>query len=140
MAFKIMLDANIILDLTLKREDYKTAKEVISLAINGTVNAFITPSILHICGYWLTKAYGHPKAKEILLSLLADIRCVDIPHEMTIASLHSSIKDIEDALQYYTALHHKMDYFISHDRRIYKEAAPVLPAYSPEEFLNIIAR
>lgn len=43
--------------------------------------------------------------------------------------------DIEDALQYYTALHHKIDYFISCDKQLKKAAIPSLPVYLPEEFL-----
>ncbi len=136
MAFKVMFDANIILDLTLKRDDYDIAKRLFTLAIQGNIKGFVTPSILHISGYWLTKAYGQTKAREILLLLLADIESVDLPHEMAVAALHSSMKDIEDSIQYYTALHHKMDYFISRDRRIYKDSIPSLPSYSPEEFLK----
>lgn len=139
MASKVMLDANIILDLTLKRDDHEVAKEIVTLAVNGSIQAYVTPSIIHICGYWLTKAYGQAKAKELLLSLLTDITCIDISHEIVVAALHSTIKDIEDALQYYTALHHKIDYFISRDKQILKVAIPVLPAYTPEEFLKEIS-
>lgn len=102
MAFRVMLDANIILDYTLKRNDYETAKHILSLAVDGSIKAFITPSIIHICDYWLTKAYGQDKAKKLMLTLLADITSIDINHATTIAALHSSLTDIEDALQYYT--------------------------------------
>jgi predicted nucleic acid-binding protein len=44
--------------------------------------------------------------------------------------------DIEDALQYYTAMHHKVDYFISLDKNLIKSAIPVLPILTPEEFLK----
>jgi predicted nucleic acid-binding protein len=138
MAFKVMLDANIILDYALKRDDKAIAKEILSLVIQGTIQGYITPSIVHICAYWLTKAYGHEKAKRILLSLLTDVKVLDIPHDTTIAALHSSIRDIEDALQYYTALHHKLDYFISRDKQLLKEAIPLLPIYTPLQFLKEI--
>lgn len=133
-----MLDANIILDYTLKRDDFKTAKEILSRVIDGTIQGFITPSIVHICGYWLTKAYGQEKAKKLLLTLVADVKVVDITHETSVAALHSSIKDNEDALQYYTALQHKLDYFISRDKQFHKEAIPLLPIYTPEQFLKEI--
>ena len=138
MAFRVMLDANIILDYTLKRDDKEIAKDILSLTIDGSIQGFITPSIVHICAYWLTKAYGHEKAKKILLSLLVDVKVLDIPHETTIAALHSSMKDVEDALQYYTALHYKLDYFISRDKQLLKEAIPLLPIYTPLQFLKEI--
>ncbi len=49
------------------------------------------------------------------------------------------MSDIEDALQYYTAMHHKLDYFISRDKGLKKAAIPVLPVCSPEEFIMNIA-
>jgi hypothetical protein len=35
MASKVFLDANILLDLTLKRADYEVAKKIVILAIEG---------------------------------------------------------------------------------------------------------
>lgn len=136
MASKVFLDANVLLDLTLKRADYDSAKEIMSMAIQGRIHALVTPSIIHILGYWLTKAYDHAKAKEIILALLNDVTCIDILHEHVINALHSPIRDIEDALQYYAALHYRVDYFISRDKQLKKDAISVLPIYSPEEFLK----
>lgn len=135
MASKVFLDANILLDFTLKRDEYEQSRKIIELAINGAIRAFITPSIVHIVGYWLTKAYGNAKAKEILLTLMADVTVIDLPHEIALNALHSKITDIEDALQYYTAVYHKLDYFISRDKQLQKQGIPVLPVYTPKEFL-----
>ncbi len=138
MASKVFLDANILLDLTLKRDGYETARQIIELAVNGQIQAFITPSIVHITGYWLTKAYGHAKAKELLLTLLTDVYVIDTNHAITVHALHSKIKDIEDSLQYYSALHHKIDYLVTQDKDLQKASIPALPVYSPEEFLREI--
>lgn len=136
MASRVFLDANILLDFTLKREGHPLARKLIELVVNGQIQAFITPSIVHIVGYWLTKAYGNTKAKELLLTLMADVTVMDISHEISMAALHSKIKDIEDALQYYTAIHHKIDVFISRDKDLQKAAIPTLPVYAPDEFLK----
>ena len=136
MAFKIFLDANVLLDFTLKREGYDSSKKIIELVVSGQLQAFITPAIVHIVGYWLTKVYGAATTKDLLLTLLADISVVDITHDITINALHSKIKDIEDALQYYTAMHHKIDYFISKDKNLQKDSIPALPVYTPGQFLK----
>jgi predicted nucleic acid-binding protein len=136
MAFRVFLDANILLDFTLKRPEYKSARQLVAWAVEGRIAAFITPSIVHIVAYWLTKAYASESAKKILLTLLADIQVIDIGHETTVNALNSKMTDIEDALQYYTALHHKLDYFISRDKGLQKAAIPLLPVCSPEEFLK----
>jgi predicted nucleic acid-binding protein len=136
MAYKIFLDANILLDFALKREEFVSSKKIIELAVDGQVQGFITPSIVHIVGYWVTKAYGNSSAKELLLALLADVTVIDIPHGIVLNALHSKINDIEDALQYYTALYYKLDYFISRDRNLQKQQIPILPIYTPELFLK----
>ena len=64
MAFKVFLDANILLDFTLKREDYAASKQIIELAISGEILAFTTPAIVHITAYWLTKTYGKAKSRN----------------------------------------------------------------------------
>jgi predicted nucleic acid-binding protein len=139
MGFKLFLDANILLDFTLRRSDYETSRVLIEMSVGGRIQAFITPSIVHIVGYWLNKAYGNLKAKELLLAFLADVQVIDIQHEITLHALHSKMNDIEDALQYYTAMHHKLDYFITRDKSLKKAAIPGLPVCSPEEFIMDIA-
>ncbi|MFD2148384.1 type II toxin-antitoxin system VapC family toxin [Mucilaginibacter antarcticus] len=140
MAFKVFLDANVLLDFTLQREKYEVSKSLMQGIINGDFQAFITPSIVHITGYWLTKAYGATKAKEILLNLLTDIKIIDCSHKITVTALSSAMVDIEDALQYYTALDHKLDFFISRDKQLQKVAIPNLPVYLPENFLDDLAQ
>jgi len=137
MANKIFLDANILLDYTLKREHYHDAANVFNLIANKSVYAFITTSVLHITGYWVAKAYGKVKAKNLLISLLEYIVVIDVPHEIALIALHSKIDDIEDALQYYTAIHHKLDYFISRDKKLQNEGIPILPIMSPDEFIAL---
>ncbi|MBS1590569.1 MAG: type II toxin-antitoxin system VapC family toxin [Bacteroidetes bacterium] len=138
MASKIFLDANILLDFTLKRDKYEQSKQIIEKIVTGNIQAYITTSVLHIVAYWLTKAYNNSKAKEILLTLLTDVTVIDLPHKIVFNALHSKITDIEDALQYYTALHHKIDYFISQDKLLKKQAIAVLPVLTPTEFLQLL--
>jgi hypothetical protein len=57
-----------------------------------------------------------------------------MPKEIVIQSLHSKMSDIEDALQYYVALHHKLDFFISNDKQLKKESIPTLPVFNCAEF------
>ena len=136
MASKVFIDANVLLDFTLKRAGYEESKQIVELALDGHIALYITPSIVHIVGYWLSKAYGPAKTKEILLTLLVDVLIIDMPHEIVITALHSKMKDIEDALQYYTAIHHKLDYFITLDAALIKESIAILPIVSPKQFLK----
>ncbi len=136
MASKVFLDANVLLDLTLKREYYLVSKKIFGLAVNGDIEAYTTPAIVHIIAYWLTKAYGKQKTKELILYILDDVRVIDCNHEITLTAINSSIEDIEDALQYYTGIQHKLDYFLTRDRLLKKMAVHTLPIYTPEDFLK----
>ncbi|WP_353722576.1 PIN domain-containing protein [Dyadobacter sp. 676] len=138
MAVSAFLDANIILDFLLKRKDYENARKVMVLVLEKKIKAFISPSILHIVSYWLTKAYGSAKSKDLLLLLLSDVRIIDAGHDVVNLALTSQIDDIEDALQYYTAIHHKIDFFLSRDKKLKKDALTLLPVYDIPGFLNLL--
>lgn len=137
MASKIFLDANVLLDLTLKRNDHEQARRIIELAEANQLQLFISTSIIHILGHYLTRFYGHEKAKKLICEILLNVTVIDISHEIVLTALHSKITDIEDALQYYTAIHHKLDYFISGDKQLQKRSIPTLPVFTAQEFLKV---
>ena len=136
MAFRIFLDADILLDFTLKREAYPIVRQLMEWAVGGRVQVFITAAVIRDVGRSLTRVYGSEQAKEILLALLAEVQIIDAGYETTVNALHSRIEDIPDALSYYAALHHRLDYFITRVNDLSKAAIPVLPVCTPEEFLH----
>jgi predicted nucleic acid-binding protein len=138
MAFKVFLDANIILDFTLQRTGFEKAKQVIEKGIAGDIQLFTTPAILHIASHWLTKSYSVSTAKKVILTLLNDVEIIDCDHHTTLMALNSNFSDIEDALQYYAAIKNNIDYFISSDRKLKKSAIPQLPVYTADEFVDEI--
>src|ERR1700761_358138 len=48
MAFRVFLDANILLDFALKRPEYESARKLIEWVVEGRVEAYVTPSIIHV--------------------------------------------------------------------------------------------
>ena len=68
--------------------------------MDGDIQFFITPGILHISAYWIAKACGKKTAKELFLNLLADVKIIDASNEITINALCSDMDDMEVALQY----------------------------------------
>ena len=84
----------------------------------------------------LSKTFSVEKTKEVIISIIHDIELIDMPKEIVLQSLNSKMNDIEDALQYYVALHHNLDYFVSNDKQLKKEAIPNLPVLNCAEFRN----
>jgi predicted nucleic acid-binding protein len=61
---------------------------------------------------------------------------IDPPENIIKKALHANFKDIEDALQVYTALHFNMDCFITSDKKLKKETSSILPILSPSDYIK----
>jgi predicted nucleic acid-binding protein len=120
----------------LKRDRYAAARRLMEWTVEGRIEAYVTPAVIQETARWLKQVYGAERAKELLLALLAEILVIDAGHTVAVSALHSTMSDMDQALSYYTALHHKLDYFITNDKDLHKVAIPVLPVCTPEEFLN----
>ena len=136
MAYKIFLDANVIQDHSLKRKGYEDVKNIFLAIESGILKAYISSSILHILYYILNKELSNKICKEILINILTETTIIDTPQDVAINAIVSKFDDTEDALQYYTAMHHKLEYFITSDRKLKKEATSLLPIYYPSEFVK----
>jgi predicted nucleic acid-binding protein len=136
MGSKILLDANVVLDFLLQRNGYENIQQIFELIEKEEVHAFVTPAIIHIAAYFLVKVYSKKDAKDLLILLLTNVQIIDASHETVLHALNSRMDDIEDALQYSTAMHYGVNCFISKDKRFKKQAISVLPVCTPEEFLT----
>ncbi|HEX8377276.1 MAG TPA: putative toxin-antitoxin system toxin component, PIN family [Pedobacter sp.] len=136
MVSKIFLDANVCLSFLLQRKGYEPSESIFERVILNQYKAYTSPAIIHIIAYYLRKIHSSEITKKLIISLLSTVKVIDCNHEITIIAVNSQMTDIEDALQYYTAMHHQIDHFISLDKNLIKSAIPVLPVYSPEDFLK----
>lgn len=138
MSNRIYLDANILLDYVLDRPEKESAAKILRLINKGNIKAYISISIIHILSYVLSKTFSIDKTKEVIISIIHDIELIDMPKEIVLQSLNSKMNDIEDALQYHVALYNKIDFFISNDKKLKKEAISALPIYTPKELMVIL--
>ena len=136
MASKVFADANLLLDFTLKRQGFNEASEIIQLAIDGTIRLCTTPAVLHIVSYYTSQSYSNKDSKLLISVLLNDIQIIDCNHATAVLAVNSNIEDLEDELQYFTAIAHDVDYFLSSDKKLKKTGIPQLPVYKASEFLN----
>ncbi|GAA0537393.1 type II toxin-antitoxin system VapC family toxin [Chitinophaga japonensis] len=141
MAYKLFLDANVILDYILKRpEGYQPAKVIFESIVRGEHQAFTSPVIIHIVAHILKKILSPLQTQKLVLALLNDVRVLDTSHDVIVQAMSAGWSDIEDALQYYTALHYKTEIFISRDEGLLKKALPTLPVYSPAAFAKLLGK
>lgn len=136
MASKLFLDANVILEYSLGREKKEDVREIFLRIENGTIKAFTSTSVIQTCGYILLKTYSRFSTRQILLGMLKTITVIDCKHDTIITAINSTISDVEDAIQYYSALEHNMDYYLTLDKKLIKQSTPQLPILAPIDFLS----
>ena len=136
MGYKIFFDINVVLDYTLQRDNFDDMKIIIESMEQGYQKGFITSATIHTLSYFLSKEYEQQKVKAILLDLLSFITVIDAPQNVINNALLANFNDIEDALQVYTALHYKMNYFITSDKKLMKESSEILPIISAKDFVK----
>ena len=136
MAYKIFFDINVILDYTLQRNNFDDMKIIIDNIERGYHRGYITSTTIHTLSYFLSKEYGQQKVKIILLDLLSFITVIDAPQDVINNELHANFNDIEDALQVYTALHYRMNFFLTSDKKLIKESSEVLPILNAKDFVK----
>jgi predicted nucleic acid-binding protein len=139
MAYKIYFDVNVLLDLTLQRNNQTEIEMVISKVEEGSFRGFVCGATIHTISYFLIKKYGIENTKHLLLNLLSFLSVVDPPKEDIQKALFTNFNDIEDAIQVQTALTFKMDYFLTSDKKLIKASSATLPILTANEFLKSIS-
>lgn len=138
MVFKVFVDVNVFLDYFGKREHFVKAEKIFELADNGVIDAFTSVSAFQTVGYFLQKYRGSQLAKSLLLEFAPTIELLESSKSNIVQALNSSIKDIEDAIHYYTAIEHKMDYLITNDIDFLKLDGTALNIKTPVDFLQLL--
>lgn len=130
---KIFVDTNIILDVLLKRDDlYEPSARLLSLHNYGhTLGVNV---ITFSNSFYLIAQYkGSTEALRNIRYLADIVDYEEIPYEVFSIALRSPYKDLEDALQYYTA--RAMSYDVLCTRNVKDFRKPDIPVLTPEEIL-----
>ena len=111
---KIFLDTNIIYDVFAERHPfYDDSAQIWNLAEYGKITGCISITTFNNLYYIMRRQMGRPQA-ERALHILRDV-CVPIQFDMQILNqaIDSRMKDFEDAIQLFSALHSGADYLIT---------------------------
>ena len=131
------MDTNIILDWLGKREPYfEYAKELFIKGEEKEIELLISTISFINTQYILRKQLGKDKAKLALAAIRTICKvCPGGEKEIDLA-LVSSMKDFEDAFQYYSALNSSADVIITRNPKDFQHAE--IPIMSAEEYLKAI--
>lgn len=136
MDFKVFLDANFILDFLLNRKGYNTALQLFMLAKKRKISTFTNPSIIQTVSFYIQKDFDSITSKALLKELLKLITLIETRSEVVYSALNSSIKDIEDAIHYYTAIDYELNHIVTNDIDFLKLDGSEIAICTPDQFLQ----
>ena len=132
---KLLIDANIIIDLLAKRESfYQEAQELFTLADEKHLSLFISALTFANTYYILSKELNADEARKIMLKFKALVKILPLENKVLDLALSSDFSDFEDAIQYYTALDNKLEIIITRNKKDFKKSK--LPILTAREYLN----
>ena len=140
MAYKLFLDTNVFLDVFLERTpDWQESEIILQLAAQNKIEVFTSANNLVNVIYSLKKQKLTPDEIIQLMELtLTYTDLADTTKSAFVLALGAGFSDLEDAIQYYTALQIKaIDYFITSNTKDYKKASRQLPVVTAKQFMAL---
>lgn len=111
---KLFIDTDIILDILAKREPfYNPAAQLFALIEEKKVDAFTTPVVFSNLFYILSKLKSRNFAHSSLRKLRLLLTIIQVDEKVIDLALNSEFKDFEDAIQFYAAKFHNLDFIIT---------------------------
>jgi predicted nucleic acid-binding protein len=137
---EVFLDTDVAFDIISKRDPhFIDSIKLLELTAKDQIALLISESSLANLIYLSFDIYKLTDASSLLLDFIAVCNIINGGKQVMMEALASKIRDKEDALQYFTALHFGADYFITRNTKDYKYLSPSLPVYTPLEFLKYIS-
>jgi len=132
---KLFLDANILVAVLNKEYPlFDTAARVVSLSSRKNITLYTSPICLTIAFYFAEKKSGARKAKEKIKILMEHAGIVESTSKTVQQALENpKVLDLEDGLEYYSALRAKCSHIITEDLSDFHFSE--IPVVSPKEFL-----
>ncbi len=135
---KVFVDSDIILDLLGKREPfYEPAARLFSLIEQKKIKAHVSPIIFTNLHYILRKMAGKEQAIQSLQKLKMLVKILPVDEKIIDLALCSGFGDFEDAIQFYTAKEHELEYLLTRNKKDYKgDGVSVMSAGEYLDLLN----
>jgi predicted nucleic acid-binding protein len=118
---RVFIDANVLVAVINKEYPlFSDAARVLSLADRSDYDIFTSPVCLAIAFYFAEKKSGTSLAKKKLKLLLEHIKVTTMDDKIVRQALSNlSIHDVEDGMQYYSAISAGCTYIVTEDKDDY---------------------
>ncbi|MEO7315434.1 MAG: PIN domain-containing protein [Ginsengibacter sp.] len=133
------MDTNIVLDLLGEREPfYEPIAKIATLADKGELTMIVSPISFATVNYFLSKYESPEIAREKLRKFKILCEVCSLNEQTIEKGLNSSIRDFEDALQYFSATESECDLIITRNGKNFKKS--LLPVMTANEFLQSLVK
>lgn len=135
----LFLDANVLLDLLMRREPHvEEAVRLFKKAESGHVSLFASTLTYTNIYYIIRKKSGDKKlVKQQLNDLLSIVSLTPVSAAEIEGALKGYISDFEDGIQYQSAKRSGLEYIVTRDKKDFKSVED-LRVLSPNEALEIL--
>lgn len=131
---KVFLDTNIVADLFLKREPFcQNSLKLFTLGFHKKITLYVSSLSYATLAYLCRKMKKEErvllfeKLRSLTVTTTVDRQTVDM-------ALVSGFDDLEDAMQYYSAISSKVDVVLTRNKKDFVEAN--VPVMTPDEFFT----
>jgi predicted nucleic acid-binding protein len=141
MPYNLFVDSDILLDVILNRKPFVDhSLELFIQRADETIQLFTSSSIIINTQYIGEKQIGISLTRTGMKKLLKYLDIINPEKQTIIEAYDSRFIDVEDAIQYFTALQNKsVEYFITRNIKDYlKYSNTPLPVLTPFQFLRSI--
>lgn len=133
---RLFLDTNIVIDVLEAREPYcDDAVQLFTMAYNKKVKLIVSPTTYSTAAYLLRK-HGLGEVHRLLTNFRQLSHVATTNEKVVDNSLASKFEDIEDAIQYYTAVNSKADIIITRNGKDFVNSR--IPVMTAGEYLSTL--
>jgi predicted nucleic acid-binding protein len=132
-AVKVFWDTNVLLDFIDRRPfELESIDAIFELAVNGQIQ--IASSEQVICTVLYLSDILRPDLA--IAEFLRTSSVLPTNKSIILTALSTLFKDKEDAILYHLALNHRVDFFVTRDKKPFEYARPILPVLTPGEYVR----
>lgn len=132
---RVLLDTNIILDITLKQKPFvESSTSLLQALQEKNDEIFLSATTITDLYYILRKGKGKEIALSLIKNLLEFVEIASVDKNAILQALESDITDFEDAVQENSAKNENITVIITRNERDFKNSE--LEIYTPESYLE----
>jgi predicted nucleic acid-binding protein len=134
----VLIDTNILIDVTQEREPFLLhSEQVLILAAQGRLNAYVSASTVSDIYYLTRRANGHAWTLSFLRNLFTFCQIAPVGPDVIQQALASDFQDFEDAIQWATALQSSLEAIVTRNPQDYPVETPQI--LTPEQLIKLFA-